>query len=218
MVDDIPTGLYVVDMSTRTTTKKAPDATRNAIVQAAFAEFYKNGFQGGSLNEIVEAAGATKGALFHHFAGKQELGYAVVDEIIAPILEQRWLAPLADSTDPITELKRVFRHFVKEDTGSRTYLQGCPLNNLAQEMSPLDEGFRKRIDALYAAWRKRYSDAIAAGIKAGQVRKDVSPRKVASLLIATQMGIWGTGKSSQNKDLMIDACEALCGYLEDLRS
>jgi TetR/AcrR family transcriptional repressor of nem operon len=205
-------------MTTSAPAAKGPEATRRKILEAAFAEFYKHGFQGGSLNRIVEAAGTTKGALFHHFASKQELGYAVVDEIIEPILEQRWLAPLADSTDPIAEIKRVFRHFAKEDTSSGAYVQGCPLNNLAQEMSPLDEGFRKRIDRLYAGWRKRYTEALAAGVTSGKVRNDVSPRKVAALLVASQMGIWGTGKSSQSDDLMLQACEALCGYLENLKS
>jgi AcrR family transcriptional regulator len=196
---------------------RTPDATRRKILEAAFVEFYKNGFQGGSLNRIVAAAGTTKGALFHHFAGKQELGYAVIDEIIAPILEQRWLAPVAASKDPIPEIKRVFQRYTMEDTGSGHFVQGCPLNNLAQEMSPLDEGFRKRIDQLYTTWRKRYADALEAGIAAGTVRKDVAPRKVASLLVASQMGIWGSGKSSQDNDLMIQACDALCGYLEGLR-
>ena len=41
---------------------KAPDATRRKILEAAFAEFYKNGFQGGSLNHIFKTAGTTKGA------------------------------------------------------------------------------------------------------------------------------------------------------------
>src|SRR4051812_15792983 len=176
-----------------TSTSRTPEATRQKILMAAFHEFYKHGFQGGSLNQIVEAAGTTKGALFHHFAGKQELGYAVIDEMIAPLLEQRWPQPLADSADPIADMKRLFRHFAKEDTGSGHYVQGCPLNNLAQEMSPLDDGFRRRIDELYATWRKCYAEALSAGVAAGKVRKDVAPRKVASFIVASQMGIWGTG-------------------------
>jgi AcrR family transcriptional regulator len=200
-----------------TAAAKSPEATRKRILDAAFAEFYRHGFQGGSLNQIVEAAGTTKGALFHHFAGKQELGYAVVDEVIAPVLEQRWLAPVDNADDPISSMQRVFRRFAKEDARSSHIAQGCPLNNLAQEMSPLDQGFRTRIDKLYSMWRERYADAIAAGIKAGKIREDVSPRKVASLLVATQMGIWGSGKSSQSDALMIEACDALCGYLESLR-
>jgi TetR/AcrR family transcriptional repressor of nem operon len=189
---------------------------RDRILAAAFAEFYKNGFQGGSLNHIVDTAGATKGALFHHFAGKQELGYAVVDEIIAPLLLQRWLDPLLDSTDPIAELKRAFRKFVKEDIESGAWLQGCPMNNLAQEMSPLDEGFRVRIEKLYALWRKRLTTAVVAGIKAGKIKNDVTPRNVAALVVAAQMGIWGTAKNSRSEELMRQAGESVCEYLDSL--
>jgi AcrR family transcriptional regulator len=196
---------------------KAPEATRRKILEAAFAEFYQHGFQGGSLNNVVEEAGSTKGALFHHFAGKQELGYAVVDEIIGPLLLQRWLDPLAGTKDPIAELKRSFRRYVKEDIGTGSYVQGCPLNNMAQEMSPLDEGFRKRIDGLYATWRKRVAVAIVAGIEAKTVKKGVSPASVAALIVAAQMGIWGTAKSSRSKELMVKAAEALCDYLDQLK-
>lgn len=201
----------------KTATPKAPEATRHKILEAAFVEFYKNGFQGGSLNQIVESSGATKGALFHHFAGKQELGYAVLEEIVGPILEHRWLDAVEDSQDPITDIKKAFRQFVKTDIKSGSFLQGCPLNNLAQEMSPLDEGFRKRIDQLYATWRKRYTAALAAGMKTGKVRKDIVPQDVAALVVAAQMGIWGTGKSSRNARLMTQAGEAVCGYLDSLR-
>ena len=196
---------------------RTPEATRHKILMAAFAEFYKHGFQGGSLNHIVEAAGTTKGALFHHFAGKQELGYAVVDEMIGPILKQRWLDPLAGSKDPIADLKRAFRRYVREDIESGHFVQGCPLNNLAQEMSPLDEGFRKRIDKLYAAWRKTYADALAEGIRAGKVSKNAKPEDTAALIVASQMGIWGTGKSSRSRELMAQAGEAVCAYLDSLK-
>jgi TetR/AcrR family transcriptional repressor of nem operon len=198
-------------------TVKAPEATRHKILMAAFEEFYKHGFQGGSLNHIVELAGTTKGALFHHFAGKQELGYAVVDEIIGPILKRRWLDALEGSQDPIADLKRAFRRYIKEDIESGHFVQGCPMNNMAQEMSPLDEGFRKRIDKLYSAWRKCYAAAFAEGIRNGKVRKSASPAEVAALIVASQMGIWGTGKSSRSRELMVQAGEAVCAYLDSLR-
>jgi AcrR family transcriptional regulator len=196
---------------------KPSEATRQKILGAAFAEFYRNGFQAGSLNQIVVAAGSTKGAIFHHFAGKLELGYAVLDEIIEPLLVDRWLDPLANSTDPIADVKHAFRKFVKDDIDSGAWLLGCPLNNLAQEMSPLDEGFRLRIDALYTAWRKGLAIALANGVKAGSVRKDIAPRAVAAMLVAGQMGIWGAGKSSQNKTVMMQATDAICDYLDSLR-
>ena len=69
---------------------------------------------------------------FHHFDGKQQLGYAVVDEIIGPLLLQRWLSPLVDTNAPIEALLASFRKYVQEDIASGHFVNGCPLNNLAQ--------------------------------------------------------------------------------------
>lgn len=198
-------------------TTKNPQETRAKILMAAFLEFYKNGFQGGSLNRIWQNAGITKGALFHHFPGKQELGYAVVDEVIGPLLLKRWLDPVDGSADPLEAMKASFRRYTHEDIQSGHFVQGCPLNNLAQEMSPLDDGFHSRIDALYATWRKKYTEALEAGIKAGTVRKDVKASTAAALIVAGQMGIYGSAKSSQAPELMKEAVEAIVDYLESLR-
>lgn len=195
-----------------------PEDMRSRLLRAAFQEFYVNGFQGGRLDRIVERAEATKGALFHHFRDKNELGYAVLDEMIQPVLKERWVDPLSSSINPIADLKAMFRRRIAETAESGSIVRGCPLNNLAQEMSPLDEGFRLRIEKCYEAWREALAAALARGIKEGRVRKQVSPKSVATLVVAAQMGIWGTAKSSQNKELMIQAGEALCTYLDSLRS
>jgi AcrR family transcriptional regulator len=195
-----------------------PEATRRRLLEAAFAEFYAHGFQGGSLNHIVEAAGATKGALFHHFDGKQELGYAVLEEVIGPLLLSRWLDPVRQSSDPIDDIQRAFRRYVEADISTGHWLQGCPLNNLAQEMSPLDAGFHQRIDALYDTWRDAYAVALERGIQAGTVKPTTSTSSVAALIVAAQMGIWGSGKSSRRTAIMRQATDGVCDYLQSLRA
>jgi TetR/AcrR family transcriptional regulator, transcriptional repressor for nem operon len=203
---------------TKAATVKDPAATRRRLLDAAFLEFYAHGFQGGSLNHVVEAAGTTKGALFHHFDSKQELGYAVVDELIGPLLLQRWLNAVDSSADPLTDIQRAFNRYVEEDVASGMWVQGCPLNNLAQEMSPLDQGFQSRINQLYALWRERYTQALQRGIQAGTVKRAVDPSQVAAAIVAAQMGIWGSGKSSQDPEIMRQAAAGLCAYLESLRT
>jgi TetR/AcrR family transcriptional repressor of nem operon len=199
------------------TAGKAPEDTRRRILQAAFEEFYKNGFQGGSLNHIVDKAGTTKGALFHHFQGKNDLGYAVVEEVIQPRIKACWLDTLANSIDPIADLKSTLRQFMKGETGNRRLMQGCPLNNLAQEMSPLDEGMRKRLERVYVTWREGLAAAFARGIKAGTVRGDISPRNVAAFIVAAQAGIIGTAKNAQSEELMSEAGAGLMDYLDSLK-
>lgn len=198
--------------------KHARGEVRQEIVRAAFREFYTHGFQGGSVNRIIKASRTTKGAFFHHFKIKEELGYAVVDEVIGPLMRTRWIQPIAESIDPMADLKTTVRYLVSTDIENGSYLRGCPLNNLAQEMSPLDEGFRSRIDALYNQWRESLAAAIARAMKSGSVQKDVDAHAVAALFVAGQMGIWGTAKSSRRGELMTKSSEALCAYLESLRA
>ena len=194
------------------------DDMRSRILHAAFEEFYRNGFQAGSLNHIAASVGATKGALFHYFKSKQDLGYAVVDEMIQPASKRRWLDPLDQESDPVDAIKNALRRNIAEDVEAGAPLEcGCPLNNLAQEMSPLDEGFRQRIEQGYRAWRDALAAALERGQQQGRVRADVSPEGAAALIVAGQMGIWGTAKNSQDQELMRRASEALCAYLESLR-
>ncbi len=186
-------------------------------MKAAFEEFYRNGFQGGSLNHIVDAAGTTKGALFHYFAGKNDLGYAVVEEVIRPYMKARWLDTLASSIDPIADLKRAMQSFAQEEVAKRGIVNGCPLNNLAQEMSPLDEEFRKRIERVYTDWRDGLEAAFTRGMKSGKVRKDISPRNVAALVVAVLEGMIGTAKNAQSAEPLKEAGAAFFEYLDSLK-
>ncbi|MBT5926938.1 MAG: TetR/AcrR family transcriptional regulator [Verrucomicrobia bacterium] len=191
------------------------EETRNRILAFAFQEFYRNGFQGSSLNQIVELARTTKGALFHHFKSKQELGYAVVGEVIQPEMRRSWLEPMDQSLDPIHDLKSILNGCVKHD--KERICQGCPLNNLAQEMSPLDEIFRKKIESLYNDWRKSVSNAFARGIKAGNVKSTANPEAIGAFLVAALAGIIGTVKNAQDPDLFSTCGEALFDYLNSLK-
>src|SRR5215475_1767016 len=174
----------------KTTATRSPENTRAKILHAAFDEFYRNGFQGGSLNRIVDDAGTTKGALFHHFKGKKHLGHAVVREVIHPHFKQQWSDPLANSTDPITDLKRIFRQCAKREIADGGLVHGCPLNNLAQEMSPLDERFRQSLEKIYFGWRET---------------------------VAAQAGMAGTAKNTQDEALLLQTGQALFDYLDSLK-
>jgi TetR/AcrR family transcriptional regulator, transcriptional repressor for nem operon len=212
---DKPTSWFYTASMKRTNN---PDATRAKILGAAFQEFYRHGFQGASLNRIVKEAGTTKGSVFHHFEGKNALGYAVVDELLSEGINERWFRPLQASTDPVSEIKRIINaealQFTQDD---RMLCQGCPINNLAQEMSPLDQGFRKRVARIYDDWRQSIARALENGIEHGTVRKEVSPQVVAALLVATFAGMTGTVKSAQSPDLLRQIREALFGYLDSLK-
>ena len=183
----------------------------------AFTEFYRRGFQGASVNRIVEEAATTKGALFHHFNGKSELGRAVVDEILYPTVKEKWIDPLDQSDHPIETLREILTG-MEANCDPETLCQGCPLNNLAQEMSPLDESFRLRLERIYSAWRDATSRAFERGMAAGNVRSDAHPQRIGAFLVACLAGTIGTAKNAQDVEIMKHCGEEIFAYLDQLRS
>ena len=123
-----------------------PERTRERLLQAAFREVHRSGFQSASIDTILAATDLTKGALYHHFDSKEALGYAVVEEKIAKLTHDRWLRPMRSEGEPIDILIGVVRRIPARPQDVRA---GCPLLLLAQEMSPLDEQFRKRLQRIF---------------------------------------------------------------------
>ena len=192
-------------------TRRKGDETRRALLEAAFEVIYRKGFQAAGLNEILELAGLTKGAIYHHFRDKMGLGYAVIEEVVGELIERRWISPLAAEGDPLTMIPKVMRSAAEEI--ERDITLGCPLGNLAAEMSALDDGFARRIDAIYQRWR----DALAAALAAGPAGDD-DPERIATFIVATLVGCLAQAKVTGRRDVLLDGITELEFYLHQLRT
>ena len=189
---------------------------RDQILQAAFDEIHKVGFQAASLSRILASTRLTKGALYHHFGSKLALGYAVVDELLIEYLRDIWLRPLENSNDPIKEMIRSLA--VMGDSISDEELQlGCPLNNLSQEMAPIDEGFRVRLESAYSEWRDGIENALKRGMEAGTVREDVDATSAAVTIVASMEGCIGMAKNAQSRELLLQCGQGIVNYLKSMK-
>lgn len=196
-------------------TARNPENTRLRILRAAFTEIYKHGFQGMRIDQVLAETGLKKGALYHHFSGKQALGYAVLEELIEKRITEIWIDPLAAYDDPIAGLKKIF-----DDAGNiwkNDYFKlGCPLNNLAQEMSPIDEGFRERIQNFFEKWQTAIAEALLRGQEKGFVRHDIDIRETAGFIITVIEGAFGFAKVTQDKEKYFKCGKQLQMYLDML--
>ena len=191
------------------------EVTREKILEAAAEEIYRVGFQAASIGDILNKLGISKGALYHHFRSKQQLGYAVVDDVLCRKVSGVWEYALEQS-DPLGGLIDMFDEMAEKLAGKRLNC-GCPINNLAQEMSPIDEGFRIRIEKVYANWHRRLHNAFAGAQQRGLMRADVDASEAAYFVIATMQGATGLAKNAQNCDIFKAAIKGLMFYLDDLR-
>lgn len=183
---------------------RVPD-TREKILFAAYKEIHVNGFQSASLSNILARAGVTKGALYHHFRDKTELGYAVVDEVIARRVHLGFIQPLQHFDDPVEGFIAFIQH--AGDTFSMTDIElGCPLSVLAQEMAPIDEGFRTRLTAIYEQWHRSIADLLEIAKNRGQIIDEVDPCAMSVTIAAIMEGSLNAAKVSQSLEKLY-----LCG-------
>lgn len=195
---------------------KTPDLTRQRLLEAAFAEIHRNGFQAASLTQILADTGLTKGALYHHFPDKKALGLAVVEEMIRPGMAAMMFAPLAETELPLASLQALLQAKVAENDPTMVML-GCPLNNLMQEMSPVDETFRLHLNALFRDWVNVVAEALKRGQKAGEVRKEVDAAETAFFIVSALEGCIGMSKNTQSVASFHGCLAQLGRYLETLK-
>jgi TetR/AcrR family transcriptional repressor of nem operon len=199
----------------RSEARRSPDLTRQRLLERAFEEIHRSGFRSASLDSILEDAGVTKGALYHHFESKAELGYAVIEEVVRPWMENLW-HPVVEADNPVDAAIRTIRERLRERSEMALTL-GCPFNNLCQEMSPIDEGFRTRLNAILNDWRNATAESLRRGQRNGTVRGDVDARAAAAFVISSIEGCVGMAKASQSKEFLESGFRGLVEYLESLR-
>ena len=185
-------------------------------MENAFREIHAHGYAGASLDRILASSGVTKGALYHHFKSKADLLHAVMDDVLGPMVADRWLEPLRESDDPIRALAESTRAMMAEATPEEMRC-GCPLNNLTQELAGADEDFRKHLDRIADDWRAGIQAAFERGQEAGNIRKDVNTAAVASLVFATYQGLIGSVKMSHDQDAVTAGLSMFLELLEGLR-
>ncbi len=192
---------------------------RQRLLDAAFELTYAKGFQATGLSEIISHVGATKGALYHHFCSKTELGYALVDEHIRRFVHESWILPLATDGDGIETIKAAFLDGRDKALAKGMRLEyGCPLSNLAHEMSSVDEGFRVRVDRILCEWREGLEELLAREQKKGRVRRDINAAHTAAFIISSFQGCMARAKITRDPGTMEEGRAALFTYLDLIRT
>jgi len=195
---------------------KNPDKTRLDLLNAAFDEINQHGYQAASLARIIKETNVSKGALYHHFPSKLELGYAVVDEVIATSMREMWITPLEHTENIIDALLSQIDNVINSRTDENICL-GCPVNNLAQEMSPIDEGFRLRINSIFEFWRNAIDNGLKDGQTKGQVNEIVSTDTSAYFIVAAIEGAASLAKNAKSIDVFRTSLQGLKQHIETLR-
>jgi AcrR family transcriptional regulator len=173
-----------------------PEGLRRRLVDAAYAAFSTQGYHFTALHDLKREAGATGGALSHHFPTKKDLGLAVLRDRVADIVEETWIRPVLSAPSAAAGIQAVFARIIAE-LELQGSVSGCPLNNLAIELSRHDADFRTLIDAIFVRWRNAVADKIRADPSAGGLA-GLDPDAFATFVVAAYSGAMAMAKAGQS--------------------
>lgn len=192
-----------------------PENTRRKILSAAFDTVYRQGFRATSVNEISSKAGVTQGAFFHYFPTKNDLGYALADEVLKGMLLERWIQPLSAYGNPVQGIETRFRKLTEATTDEEVGL-GCPLNNLTQEMSSVDPTFRSKLQGVLRVWIKETERYLKKARAAGYLKPEVDTRSAAEFLVMMEEGSWALAKVIGDRKVYRSMYDGYRQYLESI--
>jgi AcrR family transcriptional regulator len=159
------------------------ERTRQRLIETAAPLFNQRGYWGASVSDVMSAAGLEKGGIYNHFASKDDLALAAFEhntDVIADLV-RGGLEGTRHSIERLVALIEVYRSFAHHPPVPG----GCPILNTAVEADDthpaLSERAREMLDLLREGTVGRI---VERGIERGEIRTDVDPAEVATVLVA----------------------------------
>ncbi|GEM65721.1 MULTISPECIES: TetR/AcrR family transcriptional regulator [Sphingobacterium] len=172
---------------------KKSSATRHTILEKAFEIIYTKGYQTTSIDEIIATTKVTKGAFYYHFKTKDEMGLAIINEILKPTMQNDFIKPLQNAKNPTQEIYDMTKALLLENPLLKLEY-GCPAGNLTQEMTPWNAAFGKALSELILEWQQTIENSIKSAKENGTIRENVDPQQVAYFIMSGYWGIRNFGK------------------------
>ena len=189
---------------------KKGEQTRRKIVEAAAPIFNQHGFEGTSLNDLMEATGLQKGGIYRHFSSKEELAAEAFDYT----WEAAWRARLLhvdDKADGIEKLKQLIANFIDYRS---PIPGGCPVLNTAIDADDGNAVLRARVAKALRSWVGRLQNIVKQAQERSEIRREVDPKTVATLIVASLEGALMMSRLQRNDEPLRRVQSHLSRYLE----
>ena len=181
--------------------------TRKNLIDSAFSEIYSKGYQGASLTTILKNAKVHKGSMYHFFENKKDMALVCIKEKIYERFVQRYSLILALESGYL----EAFIAGIK-DTSQRDFNKGCPIANIVQEMSNIDEDFKVLMEEIYQSFRKNIKDILDISIQKNEM-KACDTTKLALYIASTLEGAILSAKATGNIQDYVDVVDILSSYI-----
>jgi TetR/AcrR family transcriptional repressor of nem operon len=157
--------------------------TRQRIILKAAPLFNRKGYDGCSMQDIVEEVGLEKGSLYGHFPTKEALAVAA--------FEYAWgetCAARVNGMDTATNAIEKLKIHVANAVSRPSFPGGCPLMNTITDNDDGNAALKRTARGALRRWRSYLESVVKDGLERKEIRPEVLPEEVAALIISLLEG------------------------------
>ena len=160
------------------------EQTRRKIVEAAAPIFNKRGYEGSSLNDLMQATGLKKGGIYRHFSSKEELAAEAFDYTWQAAWNAR-LLHVDEKASGLEKLKQLIANFADHRS---PVAGGCPILNSAVDSDDGNPVLRAHVAKALRAWMTLLQNMVEEARRRGETQPGIDPKAVATLVVASLEG------------------------------
>lgn len=157
------------------------------LLEAGAEIIWRKGFNNTGIQEILKKAGIPKGSFYFYFNNKEDFGLELID-VFAGMIKTRLTAQLEKKDLSCKERLRAFFNGQNQIIEFQDFTTGCPIGNLAQEMSGLNEAFRNKLLDTVSELSEKVIACLDEGINSGEFDKSLDAAAFTDFMINSWEG------------------------------
>ncbi|MFJ3490654.1 TetR/AcrR family transcriptional regulator [Leifsonia aquatica] len=180
--------------------------TRTRLIEATRELLWERGYSATSPREILKRADAGQGSMYHHFAGKEELAVAAIEESAAVMRAEADALLSMDGTAS----SRVIAYLQRQ----RDSLRGCRIGRMTYDAEVLaTPDLLRPVENTFSWLVDRIADVIREGVNDRELPPKTDPHHLAAMIVATVQGGYVLARASQDPNAFDAAVDGAVGLL-----
>lgn len=185
--------------------------TREHILKSSRKLLVTQGFHNTAISEIISATGVKKGNLYYHFASKEDLGLAVLEDAKEEFF--LFLNKSLSGSDPVIKIINACQAIFNEHK-KNNFVGGCLFGNTALEMTDSNPQFASIIQEVFDRWTEIFETLMLKAQESGNLNSKIPPKLLAKTVVATVEGAIMMSRVSKRKQDLRDFLTAIKTILE----
>ncbi len=179
--------------------------SKEKLIRSSIELITQKSFSSVGVQQLCDHAGVKKGSFYHFFDSKQDLIIESLD-VVWSDFKTGILDPIKSKDCPLEEKLNLlfdgfYKHF-KDSKSCKGCVIGCPIGNLALEMSTLDESIRIKVQEILSKWVEFFEEILSDAKNNNEIPGNVDLKATAKSIVAYIEGTFLIGKTFNNVEII----------------